>query len=304
MQTIKSPVTGNENVEIIEKIPVSIIIERYRQIGNLEVSRFFEGLDFVNICQCKESGMRFYNPMCTAGDDLFYQELQTKTQYYRTNRPEHRNALQYVAADAKLLEIGTGTGFFLDLVQTKTKNLTGLELNTKAAAENCARGLDVRAELIEEHAEKHPETYDIVCSFQVLEHVPAVKSYIEASLKTLKKGGLMLIAVPNNNPYMHRYDIYDHMNMPPHHVGLWDKAAFEALPNFFGMKTVAIAVEPVVAYAAYLGAWCKHKFGYGVGDVLTTIFLSKPVSPIIKLLAKPFLKEREGRNILAVFQKI
>jgi 2-polyprenyl-3-methyl-5-hydroxy-6-metoxy-1,4-benzoquinol methylase len=304
MQSIKSPVTGRTNVEIIDTIPTPFIAERYKRYMNMDVARFFDGVDAVSICQCRESGMRFYDPMRTAGDDLFYQELQEKEQYYRTNRPEHRRALHYVQPDAKLLEIGVGTGFFLDLVQSKTKDLTGLELNTKAAAENRARGLNVVTELIEEHAEKCPETYDMVCSFQVLEHVPAVKSYIDASLKVLKKGGIMLIAVPNNNPYIHRYDKYDTMNMPPHHVGLWDKEAFAALPNFFPMKVVAIEVEPVMAYAAYAGAWVKNKFGYAIGDIATTIFLSKPVSPIIKLLLQPFLKDREGRNIMAVFQKI
>jgi SAM-dependent methyltransferase len=300
---MQSPITNSTNVEVLVEIPTDLIIARYAKFKKMNVSRFFTNLAAIQICQCRDSGFRFYYPASVAGDDQFYQDLQQSEVYYRRDRTEHRRAQAYIKPNAKVLEIGTGTGFFLDLLRPVTTNCVGLELNTKAVAVAQQNGFDVRNELVEAHSAAHPNTYDVVCSFQVLEHVPDVRSYIAASLVALKSGGLMLIGVPNNNPYMHRYDLYDVMNLPPHHSGLWDRAAFEALPQFFEMELVAIDIEPLIAFAGYLGAWVKHRFGYAVGDVVTNILLSKPVSPFVKLAMQPFTRRTEGRNILAVYRK-
>ena len=302
---IISPITLSENVTIIENVATSIIIERYQRFKNLDVARHFKGIDIISICQCNDTGFRFYHPLSTAGDDLFYQELQEKQQYYRTNRTEHRRTLKYINTDAKVLEIGTGTGFFLELLKEKTSNCVGLELNTKAVEVARSNGFDVHKELIEEHAETHSNIYDVVCSYQVLEHVAGVKSYIENSVKVLKKGGIMIIGVPNNNPFMHRYDKFDTMNMPPHHVGLWDKKAFESLPKFIsGIELKAIEIEDVVAYGEYAAAIVKQYLGYTIGDYAMQLFLTKPVHKLLEIVMKPFLKGAEGRNILAIYEKI
>jgi SAM-dependent methyltransferase len=298
-----SPVTGRPNVTVVDRIPVEIIVALYREEQQLDVRRFFTGLDEVLICRCDDSGFRFYHPLETAGDSLFYQQLQQKKQYYRTNRLEHRRALELIPDQCDLLEIGCGDGFFLEFARKKIKSGKGLEFNPSAVSAARAKGLDVDQETVEAHAAANPGRYDVVCSFQVLEHVSDVKSFLEASLLALRPGGLMLIAVPNNNPYMYRFDKFDPMNMPPHHVGLWDRTAFDNLPRFFPMQLAGLEVEPLVGYSAYLGAWMKHRVGFRWGRRLNSLLTSKPVSPFVHLLSRPFLQGREGRNIIALYRK-
>ena len=98
-----------------------------------------------------------------------------------------------------------------------------------------ASGLDVRKGTIYDISDE-AEFFDTVCAFQVLEHVYDVKGFLNAALRLLKKGGKLMIGVPNNEPFIRRYEKYNAFNLPPHHVGLWNKAAFERLCPFFGIK--------------------------------------------------------------------
>lgn len=48
--------------------------------------------------------------------------------------------------------------------------------------------------------------FDVVTFFQVLEHIADVHSFLTSALLTLKTGGKVILAVPNNEPYYLKYD--------------------------------------------------------------------------------------------------
>jgi hypothetical protein len=43
----------------------------------------------------------------------------------------------------------------------------------------------------------------------------------------------LIFAVPNNEPFFQRFSKYEVLNLPPHHMGLWNLAAFRKLGDFF-----------------------------------------------------------------------
>jgi hypothetical protein len=71
-------------------------------------------------------------------------------------------------------------------------------------------------------------------------------------LKALKKGGKLIIGVPNSNPFLYKYDKYHTLNLPPHHMGLWNKFSLANLANYFPMSVDNIIVE----------ALQQHEFEY------------------------------------------
>jgi 2-polyprenyl-3-methyl-5-hydroxy-6-metoxy-1,4-benzoquinol methylase len=130
-------------------------------------------------------------------------------------------------------------------LKIKEYNITGLELN-KSAIETIYKetGHNILNETIQQHSFKNKGSYDIVCSFQVMEHIADIKNVIEASILCLKKGGKLIISVPNNESNLYRYKTHP-LNEPPHHVGLWDSKSLKNLELFFNIKLVNLFYEPI-----------------------------------------------------------
>lgn len=111
----------------------------------------------------------------------------------------------------------------------------------------------------------------------------------------------MIIAVPNNNPYLFEWDDYHTLNLPPHHAGLWNKAVFKKLERIFAIKNTHAHTEP-------LGEM-KHWFAVKINHTKkTNPFKAFLLSLVPGFVYKAYLKNNrdkiEGRNILLVFEKI
>ena len=295
---VKSPVTLSANTRQIGTIPVDTIIKGYHSLLDMDVSSYFKGMDHIHIYECLDTGFRFYYPQGIFGDEGFYSDLQKKDFYYNPWIWENQAALKNIAPGSKILEAGCGTGTFLEVMTKKGFTCAGLELNG-AAAEVCRqKGLNVFNELLEQHEKEHAEAYDVVCSFQVLEHVYDVHSFISSSLKCLKPGGKMIIAVPNNNPWYHRHDKLNTLNMPPHHSGLWNRKTFLQLPRYFPITVKKVLFEPLNHRNPWVHVQLRH---YKLG-LLDKIF--KRIPPGISNRALLPLKWMvQGKHVLAIFEK-
>ncbi len=299
---LKSPVTYSNNITRLRSFDIEKIKALYIKETKVDVSRFFEDLKVIELYQCNDTGYRFYYPFSIFGDNKFYQDLnELNNWYYQDNRWEHPLALSLLNPSDKILEIGSGDGFFIKLCKKNNiTDITGLELNTVAAAKATQEGNTIYNETIQDYSVQHAGEYDVVCNFQVLEHIVDIKSFIEASLKVLKPGGKMIIAVPNNNPYLFEFDDYHTLNLPPHHAGLWNKAVFKNIENTFSIKNTHSFTEP-------LGEM-KHWFAVKINHTKKT----NPVKAFLLSLIPAFIYKSyikihrdaiEGRNILMVFEK-
>jgi len=297
---VKSPVTYSYNTSLEASFDVAAIRHQYLEEVNVDIARFFEGLTEIQLYNCNDTGYRFYHPDGIWGDGLFYEELQKNNNwYYAKDRWEHRKGIELIGVRDKVLEIGCGDGVFLEMLKKKGVQYTeALELNESAVSKLSNEGYKVYNETIETFAPKNANTYDVVCFFQVLEHIHDIKSFLDGALLTLKKGGRMIIAVPHNNPYLLRYDINHTLNLPPHHAGLWNQQAFENLQKFFDIKLTHLSIMPVIEYKE----WYRiQKNYYKKTKPVTSLLMSLVPRPVYKLFLSVF--KQPGRNILVEFVK-
>lgn len=299
---LMSPVTYSRNISRLRSFDIEKTKALYTKETKVDVSRFFDAVEEIELYKCNDTGYRFYYPFTIFGDNKFYQDLnELNTWYYQDNRWEHPLALTFLNQQDKILEIGSGDGFFIKLCKKNNiTDITGLELNSAAAAKATLEGHLIHAQTIQDYSAKHAGQYDVVCNFQVLEHIVDIKSFIESSLTVLKKGGKMIIAVPNNNPYLFQWDDYHTLNLPPHHAGLWNKATFKNLEKVFPITNSLAFTEP-------LGE-IKHWFKIKTAQIkktnpLKAFFLSLIPSFIYKWYIMNNRNKIEGRNILIVFEK-
>lgn len=299
MNNIESPLLLNKKkTELIESFDSETIIAKYKAL-NIEVARFFK-TPSISLYKCKTTGYRFYYPFEIVGDAKFYEDLSKNKSNYYSERWEHKKALSYIENNDLVLEIGSGFGAFLSKLKDSNIRSVGLELNPHATEVSIKNGLKVKNTLIQNEAKTNKGVYDVVCSFQVLEHITEVHNFIKASIDALKISGKLIIGVPNNNPYLFVNDKYHTLNLPPHHAGLWDKKSLKALEKVFSLQLECMELEPLSVNYSY---FINFQINNNKSKILR--FLLKAFNKVSPYLLKYVLcKFIKGRNVLAVFKKI
>lgn len=102
-------------------------------------------------------------------------------------------ALQKLTSRESALEIGTGTGIFLEyLAQAGFRTLVGVEPSQAAisAAPDTRRGW-IRQGIFDED-DFVPASFDLICCFMTLEHVHDPKMIAQAALRLLRPGGVFI----------------------------------------------------------------------------------------------------------------
>ncbi len=117
-----------------------------------------------------------------------------------------------------LLDIGAGTGHFLNYMQAKGWKITGVEPGANARSfAHQTWGIPL---LETEHLFSLPHgSFDAITLWHVLEHLPDPNSYLKAAAQLLKPEGKLFIAIPNPGswdanwygPYWAAWDLPRHL---------------------------------------------------------------------------------------------
>ncbi|GAB4128537.1 MAG: hypothetical protein OHK0045_02870 [Raineya sp.] len=297
---ILSPLTSSKNVKKILDIEAQNIVDLYKKDYGIRVDSHFRNCDAISIYRCLDTNLMFYHPV-VVGDGVFYEQLQELGWYYPSWKWENQYVASFIKPESEILEIGCGDGHFLSKMLSDKKIVpTGIELNQQAAQNLMKKGIEVVSETVEEYAKVSRKRFDVVCCFQVLEHVPNPLEFVESCCSLLKKGGILAFAVPNNTPFLYGYDVFHTLNLPPHHQTLWNKASLNYLSTIFPLEILKIEAEPidVAQIAAYIESYRKFFGRDSLGYFLMKNFLPKR---LWKFFA--YLMKMKGRNIVAVYKK-
>ncbi|HVL75541.1 MAG TPA: class I SAM-dependent methyltransferase [Noviherbaspirillum sp.] len=244
MQFEACPACLGENIKTIHRIATRDLETLYGREG-LDVSRYFGATREIRLNKCLACDLGFFSPHC-AGDDLFYEQLQKFDWYYQDDKPEYDYARKLVGDAQRVLEVGCGKGAFFSWLPESVE-YTGLEFNDEAIRKARSAGLNVFKQPIEEHAKLEAGKYDVVCSFQVLEHIPAPRGFIRACVQALKPGGKLIFAVPAEDGFL-GVAANAYLNMPPHHVLRWSDRALRHLAFREGLSVIELWHEPVAEF--------------------------------------------------------
>lgn len=236
---IASPITNGPAV-VVGTVDAKKIIDLYGQ-SKLAVADYFKGLLQVSIYQCVATGYRFYYPASVMGDEAFYKKLSEKNDYTRGWEFDHQFAYDRINNGDHVLEIGCGNGSFLQkILREKTPHAAGLELNKEMVLICQQKNLPVKHELLSEHKRLNQAKYDVICAFQVLEHINDVAVFMKDMIACLKPGGKLILSTPNNDPYYMGYNKLETFNLPPHHIGLWNESAYKKVIQHLGLRLKAV----------------------------------------------------------------
>lgn len=195
-------------------------------------------------------------------------------------------------SSGSLLDIGCGTGEFLNTVKTAGWKTKGLEPDDGARGQAISNyKLDVESP--EKLFELEQGQFDVITMWHVLEHVHRLDAYMEQIFKLLKPDGKLIIAVPNYNShdaekfgkFWAAYDV-------PRHLYHFHKPSMETLLGRFGFRLSNIRIMPFDSfYVSMLSARYRKTSTIGgiwIGFVswLGAISKSERCSSIIYLIEK------------------
>jgi 2-polyprenyl-3-methyl-5-hydroxy-6-metoxy-1,4-benzoquinol methylase len=277
----RSPLTGSSNVELLATIDAEEVVRNYERQFGIDVSPIFGNIPRFFFCLCKEFKW-----------------------YYLPWKWEHSESLKSIKDGDAILEIGAAKGDFLKRLQTFRKvKCTGLELNAEAAKIASLEGQQVLSESIEDHALTHAGGYDVVCSYQVLEHIPDIKPFLTAMVECIKPGGILIVSVPNNDSFMRNVTTPSKiLNMPPHHMGHWTEASLRYLEKIVPVTWQSTSIEPLqpIHTDTYLHTQLMRVLK---SDFLIRAFWKLRLHLILRPLARLFSRYIVGHSILVVFRK-
>lgn len=135
----------------------------------------------------------------------------------------------------KLLDVGCGTGMFLNVARENGWRVNGIEpdAGARAIAEEINQ-IKVKEQILSSF---QTETFDIISLWHVLEHIHQLNETIEWLKDRLSKHGSIIIAVPNHESkdaeiYQQQWAAYD----VPRHLYHFTQKSIEELFNKHGFQ--------------------------------------------------------------------
>lgn len=294
---VRSPITRGK-AKLLRRFSGADIRELYLRTLAFDVGPYLRKDAALELWECADTGYQFYTPFdAVEGPPEFYSKLYSAKGNewgYAEGKWEHRVALNYCTPSSRVLDIGCGGGAFLDLARKHSREVVGLETSA-FGLESCRNlGLTVYPESID----KHRGSYDVVCSFQVLEHAANVRQFLEGCIAVTKPGGTIVVSVPNNEGFVGAQDLP--LNMPPHHVGRWGPKSLEAITRHFPLELRGIYFEPLGHNVDWYRSWLERTY-FAKSRLARFLWNKLGFSKALSVYLKDHAHTIHGHTVMAVY---
>lgn len=121
--------------------------------------------------------------------------------YWGEHAARYRFALRQVEGK-DVLDIACGTGYGLALLKPSAKSVTGVDVDIDAAREAVGECDTDRVRVLLGDGTNLPfmdESFDVVTSFETLEHLHARREFLAELKRVLKADGTLILSTPNAN---------------------------------------------------------------------------------------------------------
>lgn len=206
------------------------------------------------LCQCSKCELIFTNPRPNQINIQSYYESENyishqnksnnltnllyKIVRFYTIRQKVNWLNSYNQYKGNLLDMGCGTGYFLNAAKKNGWKVTGVETNKTARKIAKDKGLKVFTEIEKIDNKK---IFNCISLFHVLEHVHELRKTLKKIIQRLDENGVLMIAVPNISSldaqyYGENWAAWD----VPRHLYHFDKSSMQYLANDFKLMIVKV----------------------------------------------------------------
>lgn len=235
--------------------------ERATQIGTGEDFEYRTSDDTFNAMQCDSCGLVYVNPRPDVSEfatiypsnyhALDFSEENFGIIHKIRSRLEANRVLSWceeLPDDAKILDVGCGDGFHLELLKkygNKKWMLEGIDIDERAVEMAKNRGLNVKQGTIVDIENEKQNFYDFAFTVQTIEHVEQPFEFLSAIRKVLKPKGKLVVVTDNTDSYDFKIFKKSHWGGYhfPRHWNLFNKKNLAKLGEKAGFKTEKITTQ-------------------------------------------------------------
>jgi 2-polyprenyl-3-methyl-5-hydroxy-6-metoxy-1,4-benzoquinol methylase len=239
---------------------------------NLWVKDLFLTHETFEIHECKNCGLLFTEPRPSQNEigkyyqsEEYYSHQENKIGFipklYETVKSINLKNKYKMATErltkGNVLDIGCGVGDFLHTMEAKGWKTTGIEPSEDAKTIARQR---INATIVspKEINQLQDESYDLITMWHVLEHIDDIKEEIKQLQRLLRKGGRLLLALPNFKSYDAMYykeywAAYD----VPRHLNHFCKASIN---NVFKNSKLKLTKTTKLTWDAYYISYMSEKY--------------------------------------------
>jgi len=143
----------------------------------------------------------------------------------------------------RILDVGSGPGFFLLHGKRRGWQTLGIEPSRQAAAYSRQLGLKIVEDFLTERTADQLGTFDVVHMHEVLEHIPDPRGMLQLVRDLLTPRGLICIGVPNDyNPFQYALRTVCGFEpwwvTPPHHINYFNSSSLSQLLSRSGFDII------------------------------------------------------------------
>jgi len=151
----------------------------------------------------------------------------------------YRDSIQFIP-NGKGLDIGCGNGQFIRSMNSLGWDFQGVEFNSTAVKACRAIGLKVfRGNLND--ADFDDNSFDLITSRHVIEHIPAPDGFMNEIFRILKKGGRLVIETPNSRALGRKWFKENWFaDDVPRHLILYSPANINMLTKRHGFQMISM----------------------------------------------------------------
>lgn len=192
----------------------------------------------------------------------------------------YRHLFAYVEAArrlppaARLLEIGSGEGYGAAHLAASAQSVIALDLSLTPLAHAAAHYPAVHFCCALADALSFPAaSFEIVVSFQVIEHVPDVDAYLREIRRVLAPGGQLILTTPNRSlrllPFQRPWNPYHLREFSARQLRRRLQNVFAAVDVFgvaaraevLAMEKTRVRQRPARVYPVMLAQWLERRLG-------------------------------------------
>jgi 2-polyprenyl-3-methyl-5-hydroxy-6-metoxy-1,4-benzoquinol methylase len=163
----------------------------------------------------------------------------------------------FQTASKTILDVGAGTGDFLNICKNNNWKVLGIEPNLDARKIAGEKGIYLKKNLLDINDQK----FDVITLWHVLEHVEDLKDTIKILNSLLKPNGRIVIAVPNYKSYDAQFykEYWAAFDVPRH---LWHFSQ-NTIQKLFSEVEMVVAKTVPMKFDSYYVSFLSEKYKSG-----------------------------------------